>query len=201
VPVVAAKPAPEEKPLRVTKVIDTLRDANRTIADLRAENEQLRREIIDLQIERLSPLETVNELNCELIATLTDQRERALLTARRRGRQSVEVAELRAALDIAHAQVAELQSRPSNPALVAAPNDAITLAYLRAWYGTLSRTKKDELPALVHELVVPWHKRGITWHQVVLNCGGIRVGKTPYDMSPPKKVHAGQGAIQPKPAA
>ena len=49
-----------------------------------------------------------------------------------------------------------------------------------------------------HDLVVAWHERGIVWHQIVRKCQG-KVGQTPYESSPPKKVHKGQGAIQAKP--
>jgi hypothetical protein len=105
-----------------------------------------------------------------------------------------------AALAQTQKQITELQSRPDDPALTAAPNDNLTLAYLRKWYEGLSKADRDAQPLLIHDLIAPWHKRSIVWTQIVQSCSG-KVGVTPYEASPPKSAVKGQGAIRPKPAA
>jgi hypothetical protein len=86
--------------------------------------------------------------------------------------------------------------KPGDPTLTAAPDDAITLAYLRKWYASLPKEVQDEQDTVIREMVKPWHKRGTTWSGLVRAAG--KCGKTPYEVSPPKSVSLGQGAVQPK---
>jgi hypothetical protein len=94
----------------------------------------------------------------------------------------------------AHAAQHDLQSQPDETGLTEAPNDSLTLAYLRAWFEKLTEDVQDEQDSVIKELVKPWHNRGTTWAALVRFTGPV--GKTPYEISPPTKIAKGQGAIQ-----
>jgi hypothetical protein len=110
--------------------------------------------------------------------------------------------DLRAELDKVNQQLRELQSRPSEASLTKSVHDDLTLTYLREWFKTLSPEEKAQQDHLIREIVKPWHERGTVWNGVYFRARGPQTGQTPYEASPPTKVHQGQGAIQPhKPAA
>lgn len=91
-------------------------------------------------------------------------------------------------------ELAALKARPAAQA-AASPLDKLTLGYLRGWWADLTPAQRKAVDptGLMGDLVKPWHQRGRIWNQVTR---GRSVGKTPYELSPPKKVHHGQGAIQ-----
>lgn len=100
-------------------------------------------------------------------------------------------------LDLARAAIMHAAGPPpdEDPREHAASHDHLTMLYLRQWYKALTADEQAAQPPLIKDLVKPWHKRGTAWIHVTTRAH--KVGLTPYELTPPKNVARGQGAIQP----